>query len=361
VLGRSPPGLASLSRVTRVVELPPHFHKETGGYIRLLTGALQARGLEVVNDLYLSDCAARAGEIDVVHLHWLEYITALDSGRRLSLVRSLVRSARFVRDMVRLKRKRVGIVWTAHNLAPHEPRHPHIERALNVVTLALSDAVIVHSEYARAKLVAAHRMARRKAVVIPIGNFIGVYPEPDAPPPPKTPDEPFEFLCFGHIRPYKQLPELIRAFRALPEPDVRLVIAGKPVTPDALQALRDAAGDDARVQIDARLIPDESVASLHHHADAAVIAYREVFSSAALVLALSYGLPVVVPAHGAATELVQSPASEMFQPGELTRALQRMHTGDHTARVAAALRSVDGDSWAAVAAATAGVYERTIA
>jgi hypothetical protein len=51
----------------------------------------------------------------------------------------------------------------------------------------------------------------------------------------------------------------------------------------------------------------------------------------------------------------------MFQPGELTRALQRMHTGDHTARVAAALRSVDGDSWAAVAAATAGVYERTIA
>ena len=342
--------------MTRAVQLPPRFHQEIGGYIGLLTEALLAHGIDVENELYLSEAVKQVDEIDVVHLHWLEYIVGLDSGRVSALARSGVRVGRFLRDMWRLKRADVRVVWTAHNLAPHEPRHPHIERFLNIVTLALSDTVIVHSQYARDRLVARHRLADRKAVVIPIGNYEGVYPEPSPPLPAKSAEEPFEFLCFGHIRPYKQLPELIRAFRALPSSDVRLRIAGKPVNDAALQALRDAAGEDPRVVIEPAPVPLEDVAALHHRADAAVFAYRDVFSSAALIVALSFGLPVVVPEQGAAAELVRAPASETFGPGGLTAALERMHTGDHAERVQAAIDSVAEDTWERVAQATSAVY-----
>ena len=347
--------------MTRVVQLPPHFHQETGSYIGLLTAALQDHGVDVRNDTYLSAAAQRPGETDVVHLHWLEYIVGLDSGRTSSLARIGVRVARFLRYMWHLRRAKVGIVWTAHNLGPHEPRHPRIERLLNVVTLAMADTVIVHSAYARDRLVATHRLAARKTAVIPHGNYAGVYPEPPSPIGPRAAGEPFEFLCFGHIRPYKQLPELIRAFRALPASDVRLRIAGKPVDDAALAALRDAAGDDPRVVITPEPVPVEDVAALHHRADAAVFAYRDVFSSGAMVLALSYGLPVVVPEQGAATELVHPPAAETFGPGGLTAALQRMHAGDHAARVQAARDSVRDDTWTRVAAATAAVYQRAVA
>lgn len=346
--------------MTQIVQLPPRFHEEPGSYIGLLTAALEASGVEVRNDLYLGDVARHAAEIDAVHLHWLEYVVGLDSGRASALARSGVRVSRFLRDMWRLRRAKVGIVWTAHNLAPHEPRHPRIERFLNIVTLMLCDAVIVHSGYARDRLVAKHRLAARKAVVIPHANYAGVYPEPEPPAAPKSADEPFEFLCFGHIRPYKQLPQLIHAFRALSASDVRLRIAGKPVNDDALQALRDAAGGDPRVVIEPQPVPFEDVAALHHRADAAVFAYRDVFSSGAMVLALSFGLPVVVPDQGAATELVRAPGSETFGPGELTDALQRMHTGDQAARVTAALQSVADDTWERVAAATARVYAQAV-
>jgi hypothetical protein len=55
-------------------------------------------------------------------------------------------------------------------------------------------------------------------------------------------------------------------------------------------------GGDKRVVVDARLIPDDEVSTFHRRAHAAIFAYRDVFSSGAPVLALSYGLSVVAPA-----------------------------------------------------------------
>jgi hypothetical protein len=45
------------------------------------------------------------------------------------------------------------------------------------------------------------------------------------------------FSASGQVRPYKQLPELVRAFRAIPYDDVRLVIAGKPVIDAELERI----------------------------------------------------------------------------------------------------------------------------
>ncbi len=341
----------------RVAHLPAGYGREAASYVGLLSAALREQGVEVLGDLSLEDCVARTPALDVVHLHWIEYVVSLERGRADGLARSLIRGGRFVRCLIRLRRRGVRIVWTIHNLRPHEPRQPAIERLLTVATLRLSDAAITHSEYARSRLLRAYPGARR-ITVIPHGNYVDAYPDYAASRLEPRPDGPFEFLCFGQIRPYKQLPELVRAFRAIPEPGVRLVIAGKPIVAEEMERIRAATGNDPRVVLDDRMIPVEEVSALHRRADAAIFAYRDVFSSGALLLALSYGLPVVAPAVSTATELVHAPGLETFDEGGLTAALQRVQDGDQPARREAALSGARAHPWSEVAEATVGLYRQ---
>jgi beta-1,4-mannosyltransferase len=341
----------------KVAQLPPGYDGDRASYIGLLRDALRAQGVDTVTDLTLAQCLRPDAGLDVVHVHWLEYIVALDPNASLGFIRSAVRGVRFMRDLIRLRRMGIAVVWTAHNLRPHEPRQPIIEHVLALATMLLSRAVITHSRYARERLSRLYP-AKSKIAVIPHGNYVGAFAGYGVADPDQSAGAPFEFLCFGQIRPYKQLPELVRAFRALPGDDVRLVIAGKPVVEAELARLRDAADGDARVLVDARHIPDDEVSTLHRRAHAAIFAYRDVFSSGALVLALSYGLPIVAPAVGTATELVSPPGFEAFEPGELTLALERMRAGDWSARRDAALRAAHAYPWSAVAASTIALYER---
>ena len=337
----------------KVAHLPAGFDADATGYVSLLCAALRAQGIDARANRTLDACQDEDG-LDVVHIHWLEYIVELDASPRIGTLRSVVRVARFARALLHLKCRHVRVVWTAHNFRPHEPKRPLLETLLTSFVMLVADRVIVHTAYARRRLTRG-LPGIRKVVVIPHGNYIGVFPGPTT-RRGRPVDKPFTFLCFGQIRTYKQLPEVVRAFRALSNPDVRLVIAGKPVVDAELSAIRAAAGDDPRVVVDARLIPDEEVANLHLRSDAAIVAYREVFSSGALLLAISYGLPVVAPIRSSASELVPPLGLETFEPGGLTSALARMIDGDARARSDAAIRSAQSYPWSRVARATVAVY-----
>ena len=121
-------------------------------------------------------------------------------------------------------------------------------------------------------------------------------------------------------------PELL--FSTLAGEDLRLVIAGKPVVAAEAERLTQLAAADPRVMLHLREIPDAEVTGLHRAADAGVLAYRDVFSSAALLLALSHGLPVVVPDEGTAREMAVGDAAERFAPGGLAASLDRMRERD---------------------------------
>jgi glycosyltransferase involved in cell wall biosynthesis len=99
---------------------------------------------------------------------------------------------------------------------------------------------------------------------------------------------------------------------------------------------------------------------LHTAADAAVVGYREVFSSAALLLALSLGLPTVVPAEGSALEVATPPAVEPFAAGRLVDALEAVQTGDAQARREAALAAARAADWEAIGRRTATIYRQAI-
>jgi len=345
----------------RTAHFPHDYGKDRASYLGLLWAALEREGVTVVPAARLTPrWVARQARVNVVHLHWLEFVVQSDPRPVAGLVRTLARAGRLIAALTQLRRRGVAIVWTVHNLGPHEPVRPRLESTLGAAVMRLCDIAIVHSDYARRRVTERYR-AEDKVVVVPHGNYIGAFPDDSRARKEirrarALPEHAFVFLAFGQVRPYKRLGDLVSAFTALPGDDLRLVVAGQPTSGIEADRLEAAAGEDARVSLDFRRIPDDEITALHRAADAVVLAYEEVFSSGALLLALSYGLPVVAPGHGTAAEMVAPPGIEPFAPGGLTSALDRMRQGDRAARTRAAFEAAERCSWDQVGRATAAVY-----
>ena len=64
----------------------------------------------------------------------------------------------------------------------------------------------------------------------------------------------------GGIRPNKGLRTLVRAFKEVNNPNLRLIIAGKPWPPeDYLESLRSLSSSDKRIHIYPSFIPNEEI------------------------------------------------------------------------------------------------------
>jgi glycosyltransferase involved in cell wall biosynthesis len=326
-------------------------------YVAMLSSALAARGVESVQPTQLPGP-------DVVHLHWLEYVVRSGRPGLEGTARAIARTARFALSLLRFRRRGTAIVWTVHNLRAHERGYPRLEEYATRITARLARAIIVHSEYARRQVVQTSGHDA-KVNVVPHGNFIGYYP-----PARRTrkavrdelglSDQTFVFLAFGQIRGYKRIPETVAAFRDLGGSEVALIVAGDAVDADERVKLEAAAREDSRIILRIGHVPDEQVAELHDAADAAVFGYRDVFSSGALLLALSLGLPAVAPAEGSALEIAAPPAVEPFETGRLVDALEAIRTGDPKARREAARAAARPADWGVIAERTAAIYRQAI-
>jgi glycosyltransferase involved in cell wall biosynthesis len=338
-----------------VAPFPPPPADGSAPYLELLYGALARRDVEVKPLRSVRDAAAD-DDVDVVHLHWLEYLTRSGQGP----ARDWVRGARLMRALRGLGRSGKRVVWTVHNLRPHERRSPRLEDAVARAALRSSDWVIAHSNYA-ARRVAETYGGEDRLAVVPHGNFIGFYPQAERSLEQiraglGVPREAFLYLAFGQLRRYKRVHDAVRAFRQVADDDARMLVAGSAWDARARDELLDAAEGDERVLLELRHVPDERVAELHHAADAVVLPYPRLFSSGALLLALSFGVPAVVPAEGGA-DVAEPPAIETFEEGDLAGALRRVREGDGRARHRAARAAAERVDWDAIADRTLELYE----
>jgi glycosyltransferase involved in cell wall biosynthesis len=333
--------------------------------LALLGGSLRSAGAKLASGFKLSPDprGESAPQIDLVHLHWLEFIAPSDRTHVIGHAKTVRRAWRLVSQLRSLRRRGIAVVWTIHNLAPHEPAHPRIENALARAVLATSDRAIVHSEHARS-LVSKRFGHMSSLEVVPHGNYIGVYPATSSRSAERTrlglSPGCFTYLAFGQVRRYKQLPELLSAFSALADPDVALVVAGQPKDSAIVTDLQSRAARDPRIRLDLRRIPSEEVASLHHAADAAVFPYLDMFSSGSALLALSCSLPIVVPASSTGTEVAQTKAVAAIGRDGLTAALDAIRAGDQDERRRAAQASAERYPWSEVARLTLEVYARAL-
>lgn len=264
-------------------------------------------------------------------------------------------------DRALLRRTPGPLVLTAHDVLPREPRRGQLRAQRRLYDAV--DAVVVHSRHGRARLVDELGVEAEKVSVIPHGAFDYLTRIPDQRPLDPAierfaGDRPLAML-FGLMRPYKGIDLLLRAWRAVSDPEARLLIAGMPRMP--VEPLLELA--DERVMIVPRFIGDDEIPALFRRAELVVLPYREIDQSGVLYTALAFGKACLLAAAGGFTEVADDHgAARVFPPGDeaaLAAELSALLRSDDDRRILseAALAAASGPySWDSVAESTLELY-----
>ena len=300
----------------------------------------------------------------VLHLHFFDELT-----QRRGQAATAVRSLLFLALLTILRWRGVRLVWTAHNLAPHELHHPHWGFLVYRLVARWADAIIAHSQAAR-MLLEQHYGKLPQCVVIPHGSYVDLYGPPRDRSASRTaldlpPDRPV-LLNIGTLRPYKNIEGLIDAFSALPTATRgTLLIAGAAKSRAYADELRVRAAAVPGVLLRAEFIADEQLTVYLAAADLVVLPYRSLLTSGILLWALSYARPIVAPAFGPVSELLrEGKTGFLFAPGDdaaLRTALERaLAHPDLPALGAAGLALAHEFAWPKIAAATVACYREVV-
>lgn len=297
--------------------------------------------------------------VDVLHLHHLQH--HYDWRQTKASWQMLLK---FVGKLILARLLGYRIVWTMHNVYPHQRLRPLlVGRLAHIAVAQLSSAIIVHCEYARQEL-AREFFRRRNVHTIPHPSYSGVYPNTTSREQARThlnlPPHAPVFLFLGAIRPYKGLDQLIAAFRRLTE-DACLVIAGKPWRDDFVAELRGLMGDDERIMLRPSFIPDDDLQHYFNAADVVVLPYARVLSSGSALLALTFGRAVVAPRAGCLTEDVTPDVGVLYDPAhpdDLYRALQHCLKVDLVQMGHNAMQRAHRLTWEQMAEKTVAAYGR---
>lgn len=293
-------------------------------YGQLLMRCLAARGIRIVPISYRHLFATRAvaERPDVVHFQFIApYILPAPPSR--AWWRALIKGSLFLGQALLLRLAGCRIVWTVHNLVNHERRLARSEWFFSLLFTRLAHHLVVHGEAARRDVIATYRLRQRqdRVTVLFHPNYIGAYPDSltreQARRALGIAAHAMVILSLGQIRPYKGLPELICAFRAMPaQPGVELWIAGEPVDVQLTAFLQQEAETCPGVHLQVGHQSPGQVETLLKSCDLVALPYLNILSSGAALLAMSFGKPCVAPRLGCLPEVLDDRGAFLYNPAE---------------------------------------------
>lgn len=281
----------------------PAFENTTGNpYNRLLYEAVEREGV-TVEEFTLQNTVT--GGHHLWHVHWPD-----DFLSRASPLEAATYVGAELALMALARARGTRLVWTIHDLGPHESHHPWLERIFWRLFVPMVDGFITLSAHAHeAALRRFPRLRRVPSAVVPHGHYRPAYPAPvprsDARAALHLPPDAPVVAFVGRIRPYKNVEQLIAAFRAWDMADARLLITGNPSSDPLRRSIADAAAGDDRIRLDLRFVPDAEIPLVLGAADLVALPYSHILHSGSALLALSFDRPVLIPERGAMNELQQ--------------------------------------------------------
>jgi beta-1,4-mannosyltransferase len=282
----------------------PAFKTWRNPYNTALYESLRALGVEV--DDY-SIGRFLFGDFDVLHLHWPNFNVPHRRHSVVGFLRIFVHVVFVPLALVAARLRGGKIVWTIHNLQSHDSRWPRLATAYDTMLVRLIDAHISLSAAGRAEAEAKFpRLRRLPGFVIPHGHYRDAYgPRIDrgeARDRLGIPRDSRVALSFGAIWRYKRVSTLITAFEECADQDI-LFVAGQTfdaMIRDEVQAL---AGRSHHTRLLLRFVPVTDVPVFFSAADLIVNAGNTFLNSGSLILALSFGIPVLARDTGTTREL----------------------------------------------------------
>lgn len=288
--------------------------------------------------------ALPAGTPSVLHVHWLYRVTAGGS----SEAEAQANAQQFIAQIDALRARGVRLVWTVHNLLPHETDYPEVELELRRFMMRSSDVVHLMAADQEPVLADAYGVAANQVVVVPHPSYLGTYPDwmdrAGARAHLGIPEHLRVLATVGQIRPYKGYREFLRALDQVhrTDPDLRWLVAGTIRDEAGWREFASAAATHPAVLCYPSFVPPEEVQYFLRAADAAVFPYVRSLNSGAVALAASFGLPAYVSSDtrlgGLLPELGYR-RFDLFDPADLVRVLADGAGSLETAEVRSAVRA----------------------
>ena len=237
------------------------------------------------------------------------------------------------------------VVLTAHNInaGKRDSNDSWLNRLTLRIQYRLTDHLFVHTSKMKAELVADFHVPEHKVSLIPFG-INNALPDrgltrAEAKEQLGIGDAENTILFFGNLGPYKGVDLLVTAFQQIAASNrrYRLIIAGKPrggcekYVAEIEHAIN-GYGIKDQVQLRVGFVADDQLEAYFKAADLLVLPYRFISQSAVLLMAYSFGLPVVATDVGCFREdVIEGRTGFLCKPDDpvdLAAAIERYFASD---------------------------------
>lgn len=342
----------------RVLGWPAFKDRDLNPYAWLLYSHVVASGVVV------EECTPQRllrGGYDIWHLHWPEHFFS-----RRTFIEAFIKADVLLRLIDWARVRNTKTVWTIHNLWSHESLHPDLESRFWKAFIPKIDGYISLSKAGMEMALERFPVLRgRPGFIVPHGHYRAEYPNN------LTRGEARDALgvslsarvltYVGLIRLYKNLPQLIRAFRRVRDPEAILFITGPVNSPELADTLVKEATSDPRIRLRMNFVPKDELQTYLLASDLVVLPYKEILNSGSALLALSFDRPLLVPLLGSLLELQALVGKEWVRTytGEITEEVidEALHWAMSTSRPSKA--PLEAFDWGRIAQQTIDAY-RTI-
>ena len=252
---------------------------------------------------------------DITHIHWPEYFFVGSRWRRFIFTNLFF--------FLLWKNRLFGgkILWTVHNIVPHDQAIRCFYITQFKRFFKNIDAVILMNNTSgdRIRQVFDEDISEKETFFVRHSHYLDNYNRAAdrklALQKLKLEEEYRYVLMLGFIKPYKNVPALIKRFLISGDKNVRLIIAGK-VENERLrnEILGCVSGlPDGRVSLFLDFIPDDDLRFFFAAADASICSFENIENSGSALLSLSFGTPVICLDHAILRELSDNISSKFFR------------------------------------------------
>jgi glycosyltransferase involved in cell wall biosynthesis len=331
-------------------------------YAGLLARAMEKHGVHTeagyFENLTPEWIRANRGKVDVLHVHWPWAIY-----RGATLEETIKRCAAVVDAFVLARSLGYKVVWTMHNLYPHDTQNLDLDHLARLAITSCASAVIVHCVHARRLL---ERKFHRTGGVFqaPHGHFCDAYPNAVGRKEARArfgfDESHFVYLFFGTLRANKGVEQLLELFPALKGDNLRLLLAARTRNDYGASIIDRARKADSRIVLtESDFYANEDFQWFYNAADIAVFPYSDILTSGSAVTSLSFHCPVLVPRVGCLPEQVNDSVGVLYDPADpaaLAQALDRVRHLNRDAMRPAIEQHLREISWEGISRTTLDAY-----
>ncbi|WP_314324424.1 glycosyltransferase [Paenarthrobacter ilicis] len=265
----------------------------------------------------------------LLHLHWNSFVLGAAADRD----DAIKRLSSFKNRLLSFKNEGGKVMWTVHNILPHDATHLDLEIDLQQFIADQSDIIHTMSHHTSKAVEDVLSLDESKLLMSPHPSYLGAYEDYVARDEARItlgldPDE-VVYVILGAIKGYKGIQEFIDGFDAACEGSSlrrRLIIAGEPDDSDEISKLVTRCNLHPNILIDARKIPYNLVQLYLRSADILAVPYQRALNSGSAMLGPSFELPVISSRAGSLPEVLQPGFTEFIDgPGlsEMSSAITR--------------------------------------